>query len=141
VVLFCYTGQAGSGPDCLLLLTVAAALGCFFLNAQGKLGQALADYNASIKLCPWSVDPVINRGVALEALGRCVWVCRQMCAGCAASFWQTLVCSCALQQPGLSVCFGCCKAAALWVQWAWFDLLTCLFACALQTCLAPCSPT
>lgn len=39
-------------------------------SRQGKLGQALTDYNASIRLCPWSVDPVINRGVALEALGR-----------------------------------------------------------------------
>lgn len=40
------------------------------LLLQGKLTQALSDYNASIKLCPWSVDPVINRGVLLEALGR-----------------------------------------------------------------------
>ncbi len=37
---------------------------------QGRLQEALADYNASIALCPWSVDPVLNRGVALEALGR-----------------------------------------------------------------------
>ena len=37
---------------------------------QGKLEQALSDYNTSIKLCPWSVDPVLNRGVTLEALGR-----------------------------------------------------------------------
>lgn len=39
---------------------------------QGKLDAALADYNASIQLCPWSVDPVINRGVLLEALSRSV---------------------------------------------------------------------
>ena len=38
---------------------------------QGKLEQALSDYNTAIKLCPWSVDPVLNRGVTLEALGRC----------------------------------------------------------------------
>ena len=37
---------------------------------QGKLQEALADYNTSIALCPWSVDPVLNRGVALEAMGR-----------------------------------------------------------------------
>jgi tetratricopeptide (TPR) repeat protein len=39
-------------------------------SRQGKLQAALADYNTSIQLCPWSVDPVLNRGVALEALGR-----------------------------------------------------------------------
>jgi tetratricopeptide (TPR) repeat protein len=37
---------------------------------QGKLQEALSDYNTAIKLCPWSVDPVLNRGVTLEALGR-----------------------------------------------------------------------
>ncbi len=37
---------------------------------QGKLQEALTDYNTAIKLCPWSVDPVLNRGVTLEALGR-----------------------------------------------------------------------
>ena len=39
-------------------------------SRRGDLMGALEDYNASIKLCPWSVDPVLNRGVALEALGR-----------------------------------------------------------------------
>eukprot|EP00878_Enallax_costatus_P005296 GHUV01005563.1.p1 GENE.GHUV01005563.1~~GHUV01005563.1.p1 ORF type:complete len:364 (+),score=89.25 GHUV01005563.1:278-1369(+) len=39
-------------------------------SRQGKLAAALTDYNAAIQLCPWSVDPVINRGVVLEALGR-----------------------------------------------------------------------
>ncbi|PSC75669.1 TPR repeat-containing [Micractinium conductrix] len=39
-------------------------------SRQGKLQQALADYNTSIGICPWSVDPVLNRGVVLEALGR-----------------------------------------------------------------------
>jgi hypothetical protein len=38
---------------------------------QGKLSAALSDYNTAIQLCPWSVDPVINRGVVLEALSRC----------------------------------------------------------------------
>lgn len=37
---------------------------------QGRLQDALSDYNTAIKLCPWSVDPVLNRGVTLEALGR-----------------------------------------------------------------------
>lgn len=39
-------------------------------SRQGRLPEALSDYNAAIALCPWSVDPVLNRGVALEALGR-----------------------------------------------------------------------
>lgn len=39
-------------------------------SRQGRLQEALADYDRSIELCPWSVDPVLNRGVALEALGR-----------------------------------------------------------------------
>lgn len=39
-------------------------------SRQGKLNEALQDYNESIKTCPWSVDPVLNRGVVLEALGR-----------------------------------------------------------------------
>ena len=28
---------------------------------QGKLDAALGDLNAAIKLCPWAVDPVLNR--------------------------------------------------------------------------------
>lgn len=30
-------------------------------SRQGKLEAALADYNMSIRICPWSVDPVLNR--------------------------------------------------------------------------------
>lgn len=30
-------------------------------SRQGRLTQALDDYNASMQLCPWSVDPVLNR--------------------------------------------------------------------------------
>jgi tetratricopeptide (TPR) repeat protein len=30
-------------------------------SRQGKLAEALADYNRSIEICPWSVDPVLNR--------------------------------------------------------------------------------
>jgi len=37
---------------------------------QGKLAEALGDYNESIRTCPWSVDPVLNRGAALEQIGR-----------------------------------------------------------------------
>jgi hypothetical protein len=37
---------------------------------QGRLSAALDDYAAAMARCPWSVDPVLNRGVALEALGR-----------------------------------------------------------------------
>ncbi|GIL66615.1 hypothetical protein Vafri_20103 [Volvox africanus] len=39
-------------------------------SRQGRLQEALSDYNTAIATCPWSVDPVLNRGVALEALGR-----------------------------------------------------------------------
>jgi tetratricopeptide (TPR) repeat protein len=39
-------------------------------SRQGKLAEALEDYNTAIALCPWSPDPVLNRGVVLEALGR-----------------------------------------------------------------------
>lgn len=39
-------------------------------SRQGRLQEALADYNAAIARCPWSVDPVLNRGVVLEALDR-----------------------------------------------------------------------
>lgn len=30
-------------------------------SRQGRLDEALSDYNQSIELCPWSVDPVLNR--------------------------------------------------------------------------------
>lgn len=36
------------------------------LSRQGKVDKALEDYNMAIKICPWSVDPVLNRGVLLE---------------------------------------------------------------------------
>lgn len=39
-------------------------------SRQGRLQEALADYNESIRICPWSVDPVLNRGVIMEALDR-----------------------------------------------------------------------
>ena len=29
--------------------------------ADGRLDEALSDYNTSIAICPWSVDPVLNR--------------------------------------------------------------------------------
>lgn len=32
-------------------------------SRQGKLAEALSDYNQSIAICPWSVDPVLNRWV------------------------------------------------------------------------------
>ena len=35
---------------------------------QGKYQDALLDYNKSIELRPYSVDPVLNRGVAYEGL-------------------------------------------------------------------------
>ncbi|KAK9906822.1 hypothetical protein WJX75_008607 [Coccomyxa subellipsoidea] len=37
---------------------------------QGKMDAALADYNKAIAICPWSVDPVLNRGVLFENTGR-----------------------------------------------------------------------
>ncbi|KAL3137372.1 hypothetical protein ABBQ32_006901 [Trebouxia sp. C0010 RCD-2024] len=39
-------------------------------SRQGKLVQSLEDYNTAIRICPWSGDPVLNRGVVLEALGQ-----------------------------------------------------------------------
>ena len=35
---------------------------------QGKLKAALGDYDASIERAPWAADPVLNKGVALEAM-------------------------------------------------------------------------
>jgi tetratricopeptide (TPR) repeat protein len=39
-------------------------------SRQGKREEALHDYDWSIQLAPYSVDPVLNRGVVLESLGR-----------------------------------------------------------------------
>ncbi|GFH25619.1 TPR_REGION domain-containing protein [Haematococcus lacustris] len=55
--------QAKYDPDDRELRAAAQLL-------QGKLAEALVDYNTSIALCPYSPDPVLNRGVVLEALGR-----------------------------------------------------------------------
>jgi tetratricopeptide (TPR) repeat protein len=41
-------------------------------SRQGKLLDAIRDYNMAIELCPWSVDPLLNRGAVLEQLGRFV---------------------------------------------------------------------
>ena len=30
-------------------------------SRQGKMDLALVDYNKAIAICPWSVDPVLNR--------------------------------------------------------------------------------
>ena len=38
-------------------------------SRQGRMEEAIGDYNKSISICPWSVDPVLNRGVVLENLG------------------------------------------------------------------------
>lgn len=35
-------------------------------SRQGKVDAALRDYDESIRVCPWSVDPVLNRGVLFE---------------------------------------------------------------------------
>jgi len=42
-------------------------------NVRARLGrfeEALADYDASIQLAPWAVDPVLNKGATLESLRR-----------------------------------------------------------------------
>jgi len=39
-------------------------------SRQGRMQEALEDYNNAIRICPWSVDPVLNRGVVLESLQR-----------------------------------------------------------------------
>ena len=31
------------------------------LTRQGKLQEALRSFNEAIELCPWAVDPVLNR--------------------------------------------------------------------------------
>ena len=36
-------------------------------SRQGKVEAALRDYDESIRICPWSVDPVLNRGVLFES--------------------------------------------------------------------------
>lgn len=36
--------------------------------SQGKLLEAITDFNTAISMAPYAVDPVLNRGVALEAL-------------------------------------------------------------------------
>ena len=38
---------------------------------QGNLDPALRDYNRAMEICPWSVDPLLNRGAVLEQQGRC----------------------------------------------------------------------
>jgi len=30
-------------------------------SRQGRMEEALADFNVAIQLCPWSVDPLLNR--------------------------------------------------------------------------------
>lgn len=44
-------------------------------SRQGKWASALEDYDQAAVLCPWSVDPVLNRCVCV-----CVW--RLLCVGC-----------------------------------------------------------
>uniref|UniRef100_A0A7R9XMX9 Tetratricopeptide repeat protein n=1 Tax=Polyblepharides amylifera TaxID=1486889 RepID=A0A7R9XMX9_9CHLO len=39
-------------------------------SRQGKFEAALEDYNTAVELCPWSVDPVLNRGVLYENTAR-----------------------------------------------------------------------
>jgi len=39
-------------------------------SRQGNFEAAIADFGKSIDLCPYSVDPVLNRGVAYEGLGK-----------------------------------------------------------------------
>ena len=42
-------------------------------NVRARLGrfeEALADYDESIRLAPWAVDPVLNKGATLETLRR-----------------------------------------------------------------------
>ncbi|KAK3268036.1 hypothetical protein CYMTET_23435 [Cymbomonas tetramitiformis] len=39
-------------------------------SRQGKFETALVDYEKAIELCPWSVEPVLNRGVLYENTGQ-----------------------------------------------------------------------
>lgn len=41
-------------------------------NARSRRGDfqgAIEDYDKAMELCPWSVDPILNRGVVFERLG------------------------------------------------------------------------
>ena len=40
-------------------------------SRQGRLDDAIADYNASIQMCPWSLDPVLNRSAISSLLCIC----------------------------------------------------------------------
>ena len=35
-------------------------------SRQGKMEEALADFGEAIDLCPWSVDPLLNRCLAFS---------------------------------------------------------------------------
>lgn len=38
-------------------------------SRQGKMEEALADFGEAISLCPWSVDPLLNRfGITLKSI-------------------------------------------------------------------------
>lgn len=52
------------------LSDVSHLAACGMAVVQGKFEAAIADYNRAHELCPWSADPVLNRGVALENLQR-----------------------------------------------------------------------
>jgi tetratricopeptide (TPR) repeat protein len=39
-------------------------------SRQGRMEEALGDFDHSIELAPYAADPVLNRGVVLESLGR-----------------------------------------------------------------------
>eukprot|EP00899_Mesostigma_viride_P024606 jgi/Mesvir1/532/Mv11393-RA.1 len=63
----------GNRPDEPFLKDIVARAAGNRGNArsrQGRLAEAIEDYNLAIALAPYAADPVLNRGVALEALGR-----------------------------------------------------------------------
>ena len=93
-------------------------------SRQGRLAEALGDYNTAIALCPWSVDPLLNRGVALEALGRFEGEGRRGVRACCDGVGMRALCVC------VCVCVSACvrtrvrrPAAGLEPQWPYLRQL------------------
>ena len=63
-------------------------------SRQGKMDAALVDYNRAIQICPWSVDPVLNRCAAVGSLlvQCCCATTSHRCARTAAREKRTSLC-------------------------------------------------
>eukprot|EP00983_Pelagomonas_calceolata_P099107 1158422-Pelagomonas_calceolata.AAC.5 len=61
-------GGGGGNEERVLVRRTAHLIECQLVDC--RIEEALADYNEAIRLSPWSPNPVLNRGIAYEALGR-----------------------------------------------------------------------